>query len=278
MLITGDWLVYGPDGIGREHTDVLNNNRLHGHGSDARRKPRLHRLYESFKERIHNPLYTLSDIAYALCCHGKPEDPEISYFRPIHDDWMFPNNYDLGYEHDYPSPPRPLCCDDDVQRQSINAESECCICLNLLIENPPYSDHEPSMFRRSTNPDTDGDFHLFLQPPFDTIYPAYGTGLGTYDSEGGNYTTGSIYDTNYLNFHVNGREEQIIEGQTSLKDSNNREPELTWCRMSCGTNYHKKCIGDWLATSAFGNCPTCRSCWARDPCETYGGWGFDDER
>ncbi|PWY72289.1 hypothetical protein BO70DRAFT_413949 [Aspergillus heteromorphus CBS 117.55] len=41
---------------------------------------------------------------------------------------------------------------------------------------------------------------------------------------------------------------------------------LTWCRAFCGTNYHRKCMDQWIETFDVmePTCPTCRKFWVDD--------------
>ncbi|KAJ5714418.1 uncharacterized protein N7483_011599 [Penicillium malachiteum] len=41
----------------------------------------------------------------------------------------------------------------------------------------------------------------------------------------------------------------------------NHDDELVWCKATCGVNFHKQCIDQWLPTAHAPTCPTCRSDW-----------------
>ncbi|RJE26091.1 hypothetical protein PHISCL_01534 [Aspergillus sclerotialis] len=50
-----------------------------------------------------------------------------------------------------------------------------------------------------------------------------------------------------------------------IKDAKDKDP-IVWCKVQCGTNYHRSCLETWIAT--FKNevyrrptCPTCRAIW-----------------
>ncbi|KAJ5591551.1 uncharacterized protein N7459_001920 [Penicillium hispanicum] len=39
------------------------------------------------------------------------------------------------------------------------------------------------------------------------------------------------------------------------------DEELEWCKVQCGTNFHKSCINQWLDRSTNPTCPLCRRGW-----------------
>ncbi|CAG8288633.1 unnamed protein product [Penicillium salamii] len=56
-----------------------------------------------------------------------------------------------------------------------------------------------------------------------------------------------------------GEEEDDSEDDDNYYDANEYQEELTWCKIGCGVNFHKKCIDKWLACAH--TCPACRSKW-----------------
>ncbi|CAG7939706.1 unnamed protein product [Penicillium salamii] len=54
-------------------------------------------------------------------------------------------------------------------------------------------------------------------------------------------------------------EEDDSEDDGKYYDANEYQEELTWCKIGCGVNFHKKCIDKWLACAR--TCPACRSKW-----------------
>ncbi|KAJ5741036.1 hypothetical protein N7493_000908 [Penicillium malachiteum] len=56
------------------------------------------------------------------------------------------------------------------------------------------------------------------------------------------------------------------ESESSARRNHNNEAELSgdmlvWCKATCGVNFHKQCIDQWLQTAHAPTCPTCRSEW-----------------
>ncbi|KAJ5691565.1 hypothetical protein N7488_012300 [Penicillium malachiteum] len=56
------------------------------------------------------------------------------------------------------------------------------------------------------------------------------------------------------------------ESESSIHQDHSSEDEvsggeLVWCKATCGVNFHKQCIDQWLQTAHAPTCPTCRSEW-----------------
>ncbi|KAJ6035933.1 hypothetical protein N7540_000212 [Penicillium herquei] len=49
--------------------------------------------------------------------------------------------------------------------------------------------------------------------------------------------------------------------QSHHDEVESNDDELLWCKATCGVNFHKQCIDQWLETAHAPTCPTCRSNW-----------------
>ncbi|CAG8386919.1 unnamed protein product [Penicillium salamii] len=54
-------------------------------------------------------------------------------------------------------------------------------------------------------------------------------------------------------------EDDSEDDDDNYYDADEYQEELTWCKVRCGVNFHKKCIDRWLACAR--TCPACRSMW-----------------
>ena len=63
-----------------------------------------------------------------------------------------------------------------------------------------------------------------------------------------------------------GSEDEDAEDEHCDEKSGNNNYDIVWCKVKCGTNYHRSCLNTWIETfknEAFRRptCPTCRAVW-----------------
>lgn len=50
-------------------------------------------------------------------------------------------------------------------------------------------------------------------------------------------------------------------GSVNHNEDENEEGSVSWCRATCGVNFHARCMDDWLNAADRATCPVCRSAW-----------------
>ncbi|GIJ90029.1 hypothetical protein Asppvi_008978 [Aspergillus pseudoviridinutans] len=134
------------------------------------------------------------------------------------------------------------------------------------VAEPTVPQTEP---RRITRKPIEGDCGICMCPLQEQ--DADEDGEESEDSDDENYY--DVSETAFDNEHDGEDDEDDEDDDDDDEDDDLDAPDdLVYCKNQCGTNYHKACIDEWLATqSTFqprrGNpicpsCPNCRAAWS----------------
>ncbi|KAF7158066.1 hypothetical protein CNMCM5623_002578 [Aspergillus felis] len=132
--------------------------------------------------------------------------------------------------------------------------------VEIHVAEPTVPQSEP---RRTTRKPIEGDCDICMCPLRGQASDE--DGEESEDSDDENYY--DVSDTAFDNEH-DGEDDQDDDDE----DDDDDLDDLVYCKNQCGTNYHKACIDEWLATQSrfrtprgdpiSPSCPKCRAAWS----------------